>query len=178
MADLSERHEVRIQGAEHTFVFLADSTDGRLTIRQEAEGKPSEDVCAITLANPEELRTFFKGLRRVLDSMGLGMDASGAGEAGPPGRPAAGPPTQQTLGPGIRQEAGGGGQIQREAIIEKARERNPKAFAAWTPEEEGDVRRRYQGGQSVPEIARIHRRSPRAIELRLQRLGLLPPDSK
>lgn len=169
MADLSERHEVRIQGTQHTFVFVADSTDGRLTIRQEAEGKPSEDVCAITLANPEELRTFFKGLRRVLDSMGLGIYVGGAAEAGP---------RQQALGPGVRREAGVDRQVQREALIEKARERNPQAFAAWTPEEEGDVRRRYQGGQGVAEIARVHSRSPRAIELRLQRLGLLPPDSK
>jgi hypothetical protein len=93
-------------------------------------------------ANPEELRTFFKGFRRVLASMG---QAAVAGEAAPP------PP---------------------------ARERNPQAFAAWTPEAEADVRRRFQGGQSVAEIARAHKRSPRAIELRLQRLGLVAADSR
>jgi hypothetical protein len=44
MANLSERHEVRIRGRDHTIVFLADSADGRLVIRQEPEGKKAKDV--------------------------------------------------------------------------------------------------------------------------------------
>ena len=103
MADMSERHEIRVRGADHSFVFVADSSDGRLVIRQESAGKEPREMCAITLANPEELRT---------------------------------------------------------------------------PEAEADVRRRFQSGQSVAEIAGVHKRSARAIELRLQRLGLVEPDPK
>jgi hypothetical protein len=40
-----------------------DSKDGRLVIRQEAEGKKPKDVCSITLADPEELERFLEGLR-------------------------------------------------------------------------------------------------------------------
>jgi hypothetical protein len=68
MPDVSERHEIRIRGRDHTIVFIADSEDGRLIIRQEPDGKKSKDVCAITLSDPDELRAFFKGLRRMLES--------------------------------------------------------------------------------------------------------------
>jgi hypothetical protein len=65
MADISERHEIRVRGRDHTIVFLADSKDGRLVIRQEPDGKNPKQVCAITLSDPDELRAFFKGLRRI-----------------------------------------------------------------------------------------------------------------
>jgi hypothetical protein len=48
MADISERHEIRVRGRDHTIVFLADSVDGRLVIRQERDGKKPSDVCAIS----------------------------------------------------------------------------------------------------------------------------------
>lgn len=150
MADMSERHEIRVQGTDHSFVFVADST----------------------LANPEELRTFFKGFRRVLASMGQGAVAGEASPSAPARAPGA-------LGrPGARRGQPSDQPVDREALIEKARERNPQAFAAWTPEAEADVRRRFQSGQSVAEIAGVHKRSARAIELRLQRLGLVEPDPK
>ena len=38
------------------------------------------------------------------------------------------------------------------------------------------TRKRHQAGESVQWIARAHKRSPRAIELRLQRLGVLPSE--
>jgi hypothetical protein len=50
MADLSERHEVKVRGRDHTFVFSADSQDGRLVVRQEPDGKKSKEVCAITIS--------------------------------------------------------------------------------------------------------------------------------
>jgi hypothetical protein len=173
MADMSERHEIRVQGTEHAFVFVADSADGRLVIRQESEGKEPREMCAITLANPEELRTFFKGFRRVLASMG---QAALAGESSPPSAPARAP---AALGrPGGRRAQPAEQPVDREALIEKARERNPQAFAAWTPEQEADVRRRFQAGEAIAEIARAHKRSQRAIEVRLQRLGLMAADPK
>jgi len=65
---------------------------------------------------------------------------------------------------------------EREALVAQARQRNPQAFAPWTKEEEEEIRRRHAGGESIQTIASARQRSPRAIELRLQRLGVLPPD--
>jgi hypothetical protein len=51
-----------------------------------------------------------------------------------------------------------------------------KAFAPWSKVEEQQVRKEYEEGLSVTQIAKEHKRSPRAIELRLQRLGVIAPD--
>ena len=161
MADLSERHEVRIRGDNQTITFIADSDDGRLVIRQEPDGKQSKDVCAITLSNPDELRVFFKGLRRILSSMGHEVSRDDA--------------------PAVRRTSPAAGRLDgkreedRDAVVAQARQRNPQAFAPWTKDEEQQVRKRHEAGESVQAIARAHKRSPRAIELRLQRLGVLPP---
>ena len=160
MAELSERHEVRLRGRDKTITFIADSDDGRLVIQQESEGKKPKDVCAITLSNPDELRGFFKGLRRIMASLGVSVD----GEDPPP-------PKQGALRAPERDD----GTPEREALIADARQRNAQAFAPWTHEEEQDVRRLYEAGKTIEAIARTQKRSPRAIELRLQRLGLLPP---
>lgn len=69
MANISERHEVRMRAPDSTIVFVADSVDGKLVIRQEHDAGESKDVCAITLANPDELRAFFKGLRAIAASL-------------------------------------------------------------------------------------------------------------
>jgi hypothetical protein len=148
MSDLSERHEVRVRGHDQTIIFVADSEDGRLIIRQEPDGKKSKEVCSLTLNDPDELRTFFKGLRRIMASLDLGESAAP--------KPA---PKEDD----------------RDAVVEKARQRNAQAFAPWTSEEEQEVRKRHESGESVQSIARARKRSPRAIEARLQRMGLLPP---
>jgi hypothetical protein len=44
----------------------------------------------------------------------------------------------------------------------------------WSKEKEQQVAKRFKAGEPVPAIARAHKRSPRAIELRLQRMGLIP----
>jgi len=189
MADISERHEVRVDSGEHSFVFVADSADGRLVIRQEdrSAGEPRE-VCALTLANPGELRDFFEGLRRVLGSAGHSVPAPPAGAPAP--RPRPDPPA-------LRQGGGGGpGGAERppaqrasegftperakdrEELIDAARQRNPNAFQAWTPDEERQVRERFEKGEAIPAIARAHRRSPKAIEMRLKRLGVLREDQE
>ena len=47
----------------------------------------------------------------------------------------------------------------------------------WSKEEEQQVAKRFKAGEPVPAIAGAHKRSPRAIELRLQqRIGLLQVD--
>jgi hypothetical protein len=62
MAELAERQEITIRGHDGTIVFTADSADGRLVIRQIPERRKSKNICSITLADPNELRAFFKGI--------------------------------------------------------------------------------------------------------------------
>jgi len=167
MSEIEERHEVRVRGPDHTIVFVADSADGRLVIRQEPDGKTAREVCSITLSDPEELRAFFEGLRRVLSSLGHAPQA--AAIAAPRERARAEVPP--------RAEDPARTDADREAVIAQARQRDAQAFAAWTKDEEQQVRRRYEHGEGIPAIARAHGRSPRAIELRLRRMGVLPgPD--
>ena len=59
MAELSERHEIKIRGKDHTIVFLADPGERRLIIRQESGNKEPEEVCTIAISDPAELREFF-----------------------------------------------------------------------------------------------------------------------
>jgi hypothetical protein len=159
MPDLSERHEIRIRGRDHTIVFIADSEDGRLVIRQEPDGKKSREMCAITLSDPDELRAFFKGLRRMLFSLGHTVES---GDVPAPARR-----ERARALSGSRQE-------EREALVAQARQKNAQAFAPWTRDEEQQIKRRFEGGESIEAIARAHKRSPRAIELRLQHLGITP----
>jgi hypothetical protein len=159
MAELAERHEVKVRGHDRTIVFTADSVDGRLVIRQVPDGKNSKDVCSITLADPDELRAFFKGLRRIVASLEHGADVV-AETAAPESRRAI----------GRRQD-----DEDRKAVIAQARDKNAHAFAQWTKKEEQEIRRRFEQGENPQQIARAHKRAPRAIELRLQRLGLLSP---
>jgi hypothetical protein len=143
-----------------------ESGDGRLVIRQ--EGEDPKDVCAITLSNPEELETFFQGLRRILASLEYPGDNAARLAARPLAAPSRAPSTSslQDRSPD-----------EREAIVEQARQRNPQAFTPWTREEEAEVRRRYEAGDPIPTIARARKRSARAIELRLQRMGAMPRES-
>ncbi|HWC75618.1 MAG TPA: hypothetical protein VG454_16950 [Gemmatimonadales bacterium] len=162
-AEMSERHEVRVRGANSTIVFVADSADGRLIIRQEPAGKEAAEVCSISLSNPDELRDFFSGLQRVVAS--LGEPVTGAARKLPDQ-----PPVRGARLPRAAEEQ------DREALVAQARTRNPQAFAPWTREEEEEIRQRHARGETIQAIARARRRSPRAIELRLQRLGVLPPE--
>jgi hypothetical protein len=159
--DLVERHEVTIKGTDKTITFSVDSKDGHLVIRQEAEGKKPKDVCSITLADPEELGRFLEGLRRIVASLELEKDI-----IEPARLPGAN--LQGTIERPIGTE-------ERKALIERARARNPQAFAPWSKAEEQQVRKEYEEGRSLTQIAKEHKRSPRAIELRLQRLRVIPP---
>jgi len=164
VSELSERHEIRVRGKDHTIVFLADSgEDGGLVIRQEPAGKKSgKEVCSITISDPDELRSLFEGLRRILSSLGHTPQIKDSQAV-----------TQRSRGvPDSDREE------QREAAIAKARQKNPQAFAPWSREEEQEVSRRFKAGEAPQAIARAHRRSPRAIELRLQRMGLMPSEEE
>lgn len=59
--------------------------------------------------------------------------------------------------------------------IERARQRNPQAFSRWTSQEEQRLREEHREGLPIEEIARRHDRSPPAVEMRLERLGLRGP---
>src|SRR5204862_7369759 len=72
---MSERHEVRVPGDGQTIVFVADSEDGRLIIRQERPGAEATEVCSIALTHPDELRGVFQGLRRIQASHGQENDS-------------------------------------------------------------------------------------------------------
>jgi hypothetical protein len=129
MTGILERHEIRIRGRDHTIVFIADSQDGRLVIRQEPDGKKSKEVCAIRLSDPDELRAFFKGLRRILSSLGYAVES---GEA-----PAVTRREKPRAGIGSRED-------ERDAVVAQARQKNPVAFAPWTrkkSEKSADVMR-------------------------------------
>ena len=47
-------------------------------------------------------------------------------------------------------------------------------FYSLDEEEEQEIQWRFESGESIPAIARSRKPSPRAIELRLQQLWLLP----
>jgi hypothetical protein len=138
MAEFAERHEIQVRGHDGTIVFTADSRDGRLVIRQIPDGRKSKDVCSITLADPDELRAFFKGLRKIIASLGHGPDLVAENE-----------PATAASRRAIGQRQIGQHQIgqpqhddDREAMVAQAREKNAQAFAPWTKQEEQEVNRR------------------------------------
>jgi hypothetical protein len=176
VADITERREVRVRGEDSTFVFAAEPDEGRLVIREERSDDDSDELCALTIADREELSGFLQGLRRVLGV----EDAAKAGSAPidqRDGRSSGG--GRPTLGSGrapVSSPATSGGEASdeedREAAIERARRRGQgNAFAAWTPEEEQRLLDAVERGRDLDTLAREHGRSRRALELRLERLN-------
>ena len=49
----------------------------------------------------------------------------------------------------------------------------PRAYAPWTRDEDGDLKRRHQAGERVDAIATAFGRKPGAIRSRLKKLGLV-----
>jgi hypothetical protein len=158
---IAEKHEIVVETDESIFTLTADSRDGRLLIQQRRKsGRSDREVCSLSLSNPGELADFFDGLRRLLSSTGIRIpEEEGRRQKEPAALPRGAP----------RQAAGA---EDREEIVARARGRNPKAFEPWTPIEEAEVRRRYEAGEGLESIARTHNRSPKAIEMRLERMGL------
>jgi DNA-directed RNA polymerase specialized sigma24 family protein len=50
-------------------------------------------------------------------------------------------------------------------------EHYPRNWQRWTPEEESDLRKQYEEGMAVTEIAKVHERSVSAITARLLQMG-------
>jgi hypothetical protein len=174
MAEITERREVQVRSGDSTFVFVAEPDDGRLRIEErDADGAQTE-VCAITIADTAELSGFLEGLARVLgiqQPAGRGpvaqlLDAADD-DAGRQVRQAA------SLGSGpAPAPPGDADDGDRDAIVERARQRNPQAFKSWSREEEQRVREAYERGTPISEIARDVQRSQRAVEMRLEKMGV------
>lgn len=158
MTEIREKRQVTVRTSEdRSFVFEADSSAGRLVIRQEEDG---EELCALSVNDAEELRSFFEGLHRALAPIEPRKGRSSTlADAETPNEEEA-PRRLQRASDDERQET-----------IERARKRHRKAFAAWTPEEEGEVQEAHREGEPLESIAKRHGRSVRAIEMRLQKLG-------
>ena len=95
----------------------------------------------MTISDPDELRAFFKGLRRILSSLGQEVDLD---------EPAVNPRKRPRAVTSNREQ-------NRDVVVAQARQRNPQAFAAWTKVEELEVRKRCEGGDSIQTIARDHK---------------------
>ena len=56
--------------------------------------------------------------------------------------------------------------------IEEVRQKHPKAYTKWAPDEDEALRKKYKEGISVAELSREFQRQPRAIQSRLVKLGI------
>lgn len=58
--------------------------------------------------------------------------------------------------------------------VDDVRQTYPKAYERWAPDEDEQLKVKYQEGISVSELATYFQRQPSAIRSRLAKLGLLP----
>jgi hypothetical protein len=189
VVEITERREVRVRAEAGTFVFAAEPEAGRLVICEQRDDGDEKELCALTIADRHELSGFLQGLRRVLGveeertspvATGPTARAKGSGSRGIEEEPAdsgtrsalPAPPGQDERhgGPG----APGGGHREeddRRDAMERARARGQsKAFAPWSRDEEQQLLEAVEAGRDLDELARVHQRSRRALELRLERL--------
>ena len=150
--EISDRREVRVSVGEKEFAFVADPGADRVTIREELPGEPGSRKTGTTMVlTGEELQAFMQGLTRVM-----------ANETAPP-PPSANPQAAPSAAPSPA--------LSDPETIERARSRNPNAFKPWTRDEERRLQEGVRAGNSVEELAAELERSPRAVAIRLQRLG-------
>lgn len=62
--------------------------------------------------------------------------------------------------------------------VDVARQTYPKAYKRWIPDEDEQLKVKYQEGVSISKLATYFQRQPSAIRSRLKKLGLLPPHEK
>lgn len=60
------------------------------------------------------------------------------------------------------------------SYMEDAKKTYPRAFEAWTLEEDELLVKRFREGSQISQLANAHQRTPWSIQLRLESLGLLP----
>ena len=56
--------------------------------------------------------------------------------------------------------------------MDEIRQKYPKAYEKWLPEEDEQLKRKYTDGMSVSDLAKHFQRKPSAIRSRLEKLGL------
>jgi hypothetical protein len=56
---------------------------------------------------------------------------------------------------------------------EKIRQKHPRAYVKWSPEEDENLKNEYASGQQIGELAKKFQRQSSAIRSRLQKLGLM-----
>lgn len=62
--------------------------------------------------------------------------------------------------------------------VDDVRPTYPKAYERWSPDEDEQLKVKYQEGVSISELATCFQRQPGAIRSRLTKLGLLPAQDK
>ncbi len=65
----------------------------------------------------------------------------------------------------------------KSSYLTEARIRYPRAFEAWTSEEDRTLQDEYERGLPLLWLAETHQRKPTAIQARLVKLGSILPDS-
>jgi hypothetical protein len=69
--------------------------------------------------------------------------------------------------------------VEKEVEREKRRERLPANFGKpWTENEDGELKKRFEEGMQMPDIARAHARTHSSCRLRLEKLGLIDPHAQ
>lgn len=63
--------------------------------------------------------------------------------------------------------------LKDKSYMQKAQNAHPKAYSFWTEEETGLLKKYFLNDTKIENISKIFGRSPRAIELRLIKLGLI-----
>lgn len=58
--------------------------------------------------------------------------------------------------------------------VDDVRQRYPKAYERWSPDEDEQLKIKHQAGIDIDELAGYFQRQPSAIRSRLAKLGLLP----
>lgn len=175
MTQITEHREVRVRGEDATFVFAAEPERGRLVVREEREGDDPEELCALTIADRDELSGYLQGLRRVLgvDSatspppieQRASLEATSGGSSRRPDAASAATTAARSA------DGSDPAHDDRRAAMERAQARGQrKAFAPWSRDEERRLLEAVEQGRDLDELAREHQRSRRALELRLERL--------
>ncbi len=62
--------------------------------------------------------------------------------------------------------------------LDDVRQTYPKAYERWSPDEDEQLKVKYQAGVGIDELAGYFQRQPSAIRSRLAKLGLLPTQAQ
>jgi hypothetical protein len=63
-----------------------------------------------------------------------------------------------------------------EGEVVEVRDQHPKAFTKWSPADEQELEREYRKNPSIPSVAEKTGRTEKAVQARLEKMGLIPPE--